>query len=62
MHTAGEEDTAAAVAVAGRIVARRVMGKLAFVSIRDDRGTVQLYVDKVGAPVRAALHFKSAPV
>ncbi|KAI8474152.1 MAG: hypothetical protein J3K34DRAFT_456975 [Monoraphidium minutum] len=42
----GEEDAAAAVAVAGRVVARRVMGKLAFLSIRDDRGAVQLYIDK----------------
>lgn len=34
------------VAVAGRIMARRVMGKLAFLSIRDDRGSIQVYVDK----------------
>jgi lysyl-tRNA synthetase class II len=38
----GEEDASADVAVAGRIVARRVMGKLAFLSVRDDRGTVQV--------------------
>jgi lysyl-tRNA synthetase class 2 len=34
------------VAVAGRVVARRVMGKLAFLSLRDDSGQVQLYVDR----------------
>jgi lysyl-tRNA synthetase class II len=34
------------VAVAGRVMARRVMGKLAFVSLRDGSGTIQLYVDK----------------
>ena len=34
------------VAVAGRIMLRRVMGKLAFVTLRDDSGTIQLYVDK----------------
>lgn len=28
-------------AVAGRVVAKRVMGKLAFLSIRDDRGQIQ---------------------
>ena len=34
------------VAVAGRVRARRVMGKLAFVSIQDDSGSIQLYLDK----------------
>ena len=33
-------------AVAGRVMTRRVMGKLAFVTLRDDSGTIQLYVDK----------------
>ncbi|WIA38348.1 hypothetical protein OEZ86_001682 [Tetradesmus obliquus] len=42
----GQEDESAAVAVAGRIVARRVMGKLAFLSLRDDSGQLQIYVDK----------------
>lgn len=32
--------------MAGRVTARRVMGKLAFVTLRDDSGTIQLYVDK----------------
>ncbi len=34
------------VAVAGRVMARRVMGKLAFVRLEDDSGSVQLYVDR----------------
>ena len=39
-------ELAAPVAVAGRVRARRVMGKLAFISIQDDSGQIQLYVDK----------------
>lgn len=42
----GMEDEAASVAVAGRVVAKRVMGKLAFLSVRDDRAQIQLYVDR----------------
>jgi lysyl-tRNA synthetase, class II len=34
------------VAVAGRIIARRVMGKLAFFSLQDETGTIQLYLEK----------------
>lgn len=34
------------VAIAGRIVARRVFGKLAFFSLQDETGTIQLYLDK----------------
>lgn len=34
------------VAIAGRILARRVFGKLAFFSLQDDTGTIQLYLDK----------------
>lgn len=34
------------VAVAGRIIARRVFGKLAFFDIQDETGTIQLYLDK----------------
>ncbi|XP_043708932.1 lysine--tRNA ligase, chloroplastic/mitochondrial isoform X2 [Telopea speciosissima] len=32
--------------VAGRIVARRAFGKLAFLTLRDDSGTIQLYCEK----------------
>ncbi|MEO0825230.1 MAG: lysine--tRNA ligase [Cyanobacteria bacterium J06639_16] len=35
-----------AVAIAGRILARRVFGKLAFFSIQDETGSIQLYLDK----------------
>ena len=34
------------VAIAGRIVARRVFGKLAFFGLQDETGTIQLYLDK----------------
>lgn len=42
----GEEDPTAHVAVAGRIMMRRVFGKLAFFSLQDDTGTIQLQLDK----------------
>ena len=34
------------VAVAGRVMARRVMGKLAFFSLSDETGTIQLFLEK----------------
>ncbi len=34
------------VAIAGRIVAKRVFGKLAFFNLQDETGTIQLYLDK----------------
>lgn len=34
------------VSVAGRVVARRAFGKLAFLTLRDDSGTIQLYCEK----------------
>ncbi|MCX5962436.1 MAG: lysine--tRNA ligase [Cyanobacteria bacterium] len=34
------------VAVAGRIMTRRVFGKLAFFTLQDETGTIQLYLDK----------------
>ncbi|XP_008449893.1 lysine--tRNA ligase, chloroplastic/mitochondrial isoform X3 [Cucumis melo] len=44
----GEESNADTdcVSVAGRIVARRAFGKLAFLTLRDDSGTIQLYCEK----------------
>lgn len=46
------EDTSKAerVAVAGRIMTRRVMGKAAFFNLQDDKGTIQIYIrrDDVG--------------
>ncbi len=34
------------VAIAGRILTRRVFGKLAFFTLQDETGTIQLYLDK----------------
>jgi len=42
----GEEEESADVAVAGRIMTRRVFGKLAFFTLQDETGTVQLQFDK----------------
>ncbi len=32
--------------MAGRVMARRFMGKLAFMSLVDDSGSIQVYLDK----------------
>ncbi|MBQ2316387.1 MAG: lysine--tRNA ligase, partial [Clostridia bacterium] len=44
------------VSIAGRIVARRIMGKASFVTLRDGEGDIQLYVsrDDVGEETYAA--------
>eukprot|EP00978_Attheya_sp_CCMP212_P014308 scaffold36383_cov33-Attheya_sp.AAC.1 len=42
----GEEDEGSDVSIAGRIMARRVFGKLAFYTIQDESGTIQLQLDK----------------
>ncbi|KAL1503896.1 hypothetical protein AB1Y20_012359 [Prymnesium parvum] len=42
----GEVDDAADVAVCGRLLARRIFGKLAFFTLQDSTGTVQLYLEK----------------
>ncbi len=34
------------VSVAGRIIARRIIGKLAFFNLQDETGTIQLYLEK----------------
>lgn len=41
----GEEDTESDVAVAGRIMTRRVFGKLAFITLQDETGIIQLQFD-----------------
>ncbi|WP_269634858.1 lysine--tRNA ligase [Rubidibacter lacunae] len=43
------------VAIAGRILTRRVFGKLAFFVLQDETGTIQLYLDKkrIGASMAA---------
>lgn len=43
---ANGEEVAIDVAIAGRIMARRVFGKLAFFSLQDETGTIQLYLEK----------------
>jgi len=40
------EEISTEVAIAGRIIARRIMGKLAFFNLQDETGTIQLYLDK----------------
>ncbi|MBE9018344.1 lysine--tRNA ligase [Chroococcidiopsidales cyanobacterium LEGE 13417] len=40
------EEVEIEVAIAGRIIARRVFGKLAFFGLQDETGTIQLYLDK----------------
>jgi lysyl-tRNA synthetase class 2 len=42
----GEEDETADVSVAGRIMTRRVFGKLAFYTLQDETGVIQLQFDK----------------
>ena len=43
---ANGEEVEIVVAIAGRIMARRVFGKLAFFTLQDETGTIQLYLDK----------------
>lgn len=40
------EEVEIEVAIAGRIMLRRVFGKLAFFTLQDETGTIQLYLDK----------------
>jgi len=40
------EERDVAVAVAGRVMTRRVMGKLAFFTLADETGPIQLYIEK----------------
>ena len=40
------EERDCAVAVAGRVMTRRVMGKLAFFTLADETGTIQLFLEK----------------
>ena len=43
---AAGEEVEDEVAIAGRILVRRVFGKLAFFNLQDESGTIQLYLDK----------------
>ena len=42
----GEEDESKTVALCGRVMLKRMFGKLAFLTIQDASGTVQIYLDK----------------
>jgi lysyl-tRNA synthetase class 2 len=42
----GKENENVTVSVAGRIMLRRVFGKLAFFTLQDDSGCIQLYIEK----------------
>ncbi len=43
---ASGSEVALEVAIAGRMIAKRVFGKLAFFTLQDETGTIQLYLDK----------------
>jgi lysyl-tRNA synthetase, class II len=43
---ANGQESPDAVAVAGRVMTRRVMGKLAFFTLADESGSIQLYLDR----------------
>ena len=44
LESGQEEDFS--VSIAGRVMAKRVMGKIAFFTISDQEGQIQLYLDK----------------
>ena len=58
----GEEDEEADVAVAGRIMAKRVFGKLAFFTLQDESGNIQLHLEKnrLGDSFKVSTHVTSA--
>ncbi|MDJ0898333.1 MAG: lysine--tRNA ligase [Xenococcus sp. MO_188.B8] len=45
-NLASGEEVADTVSIAGRIIARRVFGKLAFFELQDETGKIQLYLEK----------------
>ena len=51
-----ETDSGKTVALAGRMMSKRVMGKASFAHLRDDKGAIQLYVrrDELGEESYAA--------
>ena len=46
------------VSVAGRVMTRRVMGKLAFFTLADETGTIQLFLEKAGLEAQQVGWFK----
>ncbi|VFR00807.1 unnamed protein product [Cuscuta campestris] len=57
----GEESNGAGdfVSVSGRIMARRAFGKLVFLTLRDESGTIQLYCEKERIPEDQFNHLKT---
>lgn len=47
--------------MAGRVMARRFMGKLAFMSLVDDSGSIQIYLDKAVLDAAEDDTFKCGP-
>ncbi|NJL39345.1 MAG: lysine--tRNA ligase [Leptolyngbyaceae cyanobacterium RM2_2_4] len=54
------EEVDVEVAIAGRILARRVFGKLAFFTLQDETGAIQLYLDKTRIQESMADHDPNA--
>ena len=52
------EERDVVVAVAGRVMTRRVMGKLAFFTLADETGTIQLFLEKAGLEAQQEGWFK----
>ena len=52
------EERQVGVAVAGRVMTRRVMGKLAFFTLADETGTIQLFLEKAGLEAQQEGWFK----
>ena len=52
------EERDVSVAVAGRVMTRRVMGKLAFFTLADETGTIQLFLEKAGLEAEQEGWFK----
>ena len=52
------EEREVSVSVAGRVMARRVMGKLAFFTLADETGSIQLFLEKAGLEAQQEGWFK----
>ena len=52
------EERDVTVSVAGRVMTRRVMGKLAFFTLADETGTIQLFLEKAGLEAQQEGWFK----
>ncbi len=52
------EERSLKVKIAGRVMSRRVMGKLAFFTLADETGTIQLYLEKATLDEKASLGLK----